>query len=111
MYTCSEVGGLRGRYKPLSSSFQSTSSRTVSSEDPVTDEDMESAGVEVGVLPCLFARRDIAERYEVADVIGGKELFDFFLNMEGVGEGGLMAIGEGIMKVLVNFQYAEPMAS
>ena len=69
----------------------------MSSEDPVTDEDMESAGVEVGVLPWLFARRDIAERYEVADVIGGKELFDFFLNMEGVGEGGLMAIGEGII--------------
>lgn len=29
--------------------------------------------------------------------MGGKELFDFFLNMEGVGEEGLIAIGEGIV--------------
>ena len=29
--------------------------------------------------------------------MGGRELFDFLLNMEGVGEGGLIAIGEGIL--------------
>lgn len=31
--------------------------------------------------------------------MGGRELFDFLLNMEGVGEGGLIAIGEGILTV------------
>jgi hypothetical protein len=96
--TCSDVGGLRGCNNP--SVLSSVSSKTVSSEDDVTDDDSESAGVEVGVVPWVRARAsacETADRYEAAEGIGDGEIFDFFLNMLGVGEGGLRAIGEGII--------------
>ena len=66
----------------------------------MTDDDRESAGVEVGVALWLRARAsawDTADRYEAAEGMGGRELFDFFLNMLGGGEGELRAIGEGII--------------
>jgi len=77
-----------------------SSDKIVSSEDEVIDDDRESAGVEVGVAPWLRARAsawETADKYEAAEGIGDRELFDFFLNMLGVGEGRLRAIGEGIM--------------
>jgi hypothetical protein len=69
--------------------LSSGSSRTVSSDEVVIEDDKESAGVDVGVLPWLRARAsasETAERYEVAEVMGGRELLDFFLNIEGVGD-------------------------
>ena len=55
MNTWSDVGGTRG-YESPSTKSSALSSRTVSSELDVTDEDMERAGVDVGVAPCARAR-------------------------------------------------------
>lgn len=82
----------------------SLSSKTLSIEDDVTDDDRDSAGVVVGVTPRLRARAsawETADRYEAAECIGDRELVDFFLNILGVGEGGLRAIGEGIIAAAV----------
>jgi hypothetical protein len=70
----------------------------VSSEDAVTDEDSDNAGVELGVLPCALAlasASETADKYEAAVLSTG---VDFFLNMEGVGEAGFIAIGDGIAR-------------
>jgi hypothetical protein len=72
----------------------------VSSEDDVIEDDKERAGVDVGVWPWLRARAsasETADRYEAAEAMGGREVLVFFLNIDGVGEGGLRAIGEGIL--------------
>ena len=92
--------------------LSSDSSKTVSSEDEVTDDDRESAGVEVGVAPWLRARAsawETADRYEAAEGIGDRELFDFFLNMLGVGDGGLRAMGEGIIASCASLSLTQPM--
>lgn len=69
----------------------------MSSEDDVTEDDRDSAGVELGVLPCALARAsasETAERYEAAVFSTG---VDFFLNMDGVGDADWRAIGEGMV--------------
>ena len=76
------------------------SSSTVSSELAVTEEDMESAGVEAGVAPCLRAlasASETAERYEAAVDIAG---VDFFLKMDCVGDAELNAMGDGLEGIL-----------
>ena len=67
----------------------------------VTEDEKDNAGVDVGVefvlrILLIASICDTADRYDAADL---RLIFDFFLpeNMEGVGDGGLMAIGEGIV--------------
>ena len=79
------------------------SRRTLSSDEAVTEDDIERGGVEVGVttlasdraLACASAW-ETAERYEAA--LAGRLDVDFviFLNIECEGEAGLIAMGEGI---------------
>ena len=75
----------------------------LSSDETVTEDDMERGGVVVGVtvlaseraLACASAW-ETAERYEAA--LAGKldADFDIFLNIECEGEAGLIAMGEGM---------------
>lgn len=75
----------------------------LSSDEAVAEEDVESAGVEVGVtmlasdraLACASAW-ETAERYEAA--LGGRLEgdLDIFLKMEGDGDAGFIAIGDGM---------------
>ena len=60
MNTWSDVGGTRGYDSPSAKSAP-LSSRTVSSELEVIEEDMESAGVDVGVAPWARARASASE--------------------------------------------------
>lgn len=69
----------------------------MSSEEDVTDDDNDSAGVELGVLPCALARAsasETADKYEAAVFKAGE---DIFLNIDGVGDAGFSAMGEGIL--------------
>lgn len=78
---------------------------TLSSDETVTEDDMERGGVEVGVttlasdraLACASAW-ETAERYEAA--LADKLDVDFviFLSIECEGEAGLIAMGEGISR-------------
>jgi hypothetical protein len=70
----------------------------VSSDEDVTEEEIDRAGVDVGdPLSCSLALASAcerAERYEAADAMGDNDVVDFFLNIEGV-EGFVSAMGEG----------------
>lgn len=76
----------------------------LSSDEAVTEEDIERGGVEVGVTTLVSDRAlalasawETAERYEAA--LAGRLDVDFviFLNIECEGEAGLIAMGEGIL--------------
>ena len=63
----------------------------------MTEDDNDKAGVELGVAPWPLARAsasETADKYEAAVLSAG---VDFFLNIEGVGDAGLIAIGDGIV--------------
>lgn len=62
--TCSEVGGVAGRVKPFALPSISYSCKTVSSEEEVTDEERDKAGVDVGDFPLVLARASACERAE-----------------------------------------------
>lgn len=62
------------------------------------DDDSDNAGVELGVPPCALARAsasDTADKYDAAVFKVGT---DFFLNIDGVGDAGFTAMGEGIVR-------------
>lgn len=68
----------------------------MSSEEDVTEDDKDRAGVELGVFPWALARAsasETADRYEAAVLSTG---VDFFLNIDGVGAADCIAIGEGM---------------
>jgi len=75
----------------------------LSSDETVTEEDVERAGVEVGVttlasdraLACASAW-ETAERYEAALAGRLDGDLDIFLNIECDGDAGLIAIGDGM---------------
>ena len=75
----------------------------LSSDETVTEEDVERAGVEVGVatltsdraLACASAW-ETAERYEAALAGRLDGDLDIFLNIECEGDAGLIAIGDGM---------------
>lgn len=72
------------------------SSSTVSCELDVMEEDMERAGVDAGVAPCLRARAsafETADRYDAAVDIAG---VDFFLKIDCPGDAGFKAIGDDL---------------
>lgn len=98
MKTSSEVGARTGWASPSSLS-RSYSFNTVSSDEDVIDEESDNAGVDVGGRACPFRARasacDSAERYEAAEAIGARDWLDRFLNMDGVGEAMLNAMGDG----------------
>ena len=75
----SEPGGSLGCFKPSELSNSSLSSRIVSCDERETEDDVDKAGVESGVLSSLLARAsasETAERYEDA------ELYDFFADID-----------------------------
>jgi hypothetical protein len=79
-----------------SKNSSSLSSKTVSSEDEVIEDDKDRAGVDVGGRLTLARASacETATRYDEAEAMG--DGVDFFLNIEGVGDDLVKAIGEGI---------------
>ena len=56
------MGGVAGRAKPSALSSNSYSCKTVSSEEEVTDDERDKAGVDVGDLPLVRARASACDR-------------------------------------------------
>jgi hypothetical protein len=69
----------------------------VSSEDEVIEDDRDRAGVDVGGLLTLARASacETATRYDEA--VAMRDGFDFFLNIDGVGDDLVNAMGEGIV--------------
>ena len=57
------MGGVAGRAKPSEFS-NSYSCKIVSSEEEVTDDERDKAGVDVGVFPPVLARASACDRAE-----------------------------------------------
>ena len=58
------MGGVAGRAKPSALFSNSYSCKTVSSDEEVTDDERDKAGVDVGDLPPVLARASACDRAE-----------------------------------------------
>lgn len=58
------MGGTAGKANPSALFSNSYSCKTVSSDEDVTDEERDKAGVDVGDLPPVLARASASDRAE-----------------------------------------------